>query len=161
MDEYFLDVLKNQYADFSGRATRKQFWLFCLWYAIVLGVTQTVFIFLPIISQFLSFLLLLITIIPAMAIFVRRIRDAGHSPYWGILIIPNILLGILNIFLYILSVILSISGKVEMCIYYGQKCPIFSLVNIPYIKIMLGSVGIIMFLCFIPQLIFCLLPSKK
>ncbi len=161
MDEYFLDVLKNQYADFSGRATRKQYWLFIMWYTLVLGATQAVFIFLPIVSQFLSFLLLLITIIPAVAIFIRRLRDAGHSPYWGILIIPNVLCGIINIFLYILSVVLSISGQMEMCIYYGQKCPIFSLVNIPYIKIILVLIGILMSLCLIPYLIFCLLPSKK
>ncbi|MBO7605530.1 MAG: DUF805 domain-containing protein [Elusimicrobiaceae bacterium] len=161
MDEYFLDVLKNQYADFRSRATRKQYWLFILWYCLILGATQTVFIFLPIVSQFLTFVLLLITTTPFTAIFVRRVRDAGHNPYWGLLIIPNILWCILNIFLYVLGIVLSISGKVEMCIYFGQQCPISSLVNIPYVKIVLVLIGIPMSLCLIPYLIFCLLPSKK
>lgn len=125
MDEYFLDVLKNQYADFKGRATRKQYWLFILWYCLILGATQTVFIFLPIVSQFLTFVLLLITTTPFAAIFVRRVRDAGHSPYWGVLIIPNVLYGLFNVFLYILGIVLAISGKVEMCIYFGQNVQFF------------------------------------
>ena len=132
-----------------------------MWYCLILGATQTVFIFLPIVSQFLTFVLLLITTTPFAAIFVRRVRDAGHSPYWGVLIIPNVLYGLFNVFLYILGIVLAISGKVEMCIYFGQKCPIFSLVNVPYVKMILVLISIPILLCFIPQLIFCFLPSKK
>ena len=30
MNKYFIDVIKNHYCDFSGKATRTQFWLFVL-----------------------------------------------------------------------------------------------------------------------------------
>ncbi|WP_301665844.1 DUF805 domain-containing protein, partial [uncultured Alistipes sp.] len=38
---YYLDVLKNHYADFNGRARRKEYWMFTLGnliVAVVIGV---------------------------------------------------------------------------------------------------------------------------
>ena len=34
-NQYFVNVLKNQYADFKGRATRSQYWYFVLCYIVV------------------------------------------------------------------------------------------------------------------------------
>ena len=31
MKKYFIDVIKHHYADFIGKATRKEYWLFILW----------------------------------------------------------------------------------------------------------------------------------
>ena len=41
MKKYFLDVLKLQYADFKGRASRRQFWMFVLYNviaAVIVGI---------------------------------------------------------------------------------------------------------------------------
>ena len=42
MKKYFLDVLKLQYADFKGRASRRQFWMFVLYNviaAVIVGLS--------------------------------------------------------------------------------------------------------------------------
>jgi len=46
MQEYILDVLKNKYADFNGRARRKEFWMLFLFisaFNVVFGILVQVF----------------------------------------------------------------------------------------------------------------------
>ena len=87
MKEYFIDVLRYHYFDFKGRATRKQYWLFTLWFFIIF-----VAIFFGYSVDFVNGLLFSLLswaiFIPQLAIFVRRLRDGGHSTYWGLLMVP-------------------------------------------------------------------------
>jgi len=86
---WYLKVLK-QYADFSGRARRKEYWMFALFNVIfiasamildtVLGVTIGE---LP--SGVFYFLYSLAVLIPGLAVYVRRLHDIGKSG-WMILI---------------------------------------------------------------------------
>lgn len=80
---YFVDVLKTQYVDFTGRANRTQFWMFNLFaFIIIFAVTLIAgLIHLPLLTVVASAALLL----PALSIGVRRIRDLGISG-WLILI---------------------------------------------------------------------------
>lgn len=135
MRTYFFDVLFHHYADFSGRATRKQYWLFVLWsiiFAFVIGIICGIFKLGTIVIPLLSLAL----IIPQLAIFVRRIKDTGHSAYWGILMAPSILSTIVSFLPR------SVTGNQTIV-------PVLSLV------------GGFSLLCFIGILIFALLPSKK
>lgn len=77
---YLVDVLKNHYADFNGRATRTQFWMFNLFIFIASFIIALIagIIRLPV----LSLLFVLAVLIPSIAIDVRRIRDLGISPWW-------------------------------------------------------------------------------
>ncbi len=104
MKEYFIDVLRYHYFDFKGRATRKQYWLFFLWNIIAIIAIMGIALIISravgisdrvsaVVSGLLSFLL----IIPEVAIFVRRVRDVGHNPYWGLLMIPRLIAPILSI----------------------------------------------------------------
>lgn len=79
---YFIAALKK-YADFSGRARRKEYWMFVLFYtlfAMVAGILDVMIIstagiyFTPILTLFL-----LGMIIPTLAISVRRMHDIGKS----------------------------------------------------------------------------------
>ena len=84
------------YFNFEGRATRPQFWYWVLAQLlifIVLGLTDN-FLVEPALgidvmaenpARPLSFLYAAISVIPSIAIAVRRLRDAGYSP-WLILI---------------------------------------------------------------------------
>ncbi|BET98460.1 DUF805 domain-containing protein [Xenorhabdus taiwanensis] len=82
---WYLSVLKN-YAEFSGRARRKEYWVFCLFNIIVffalivLGLT---------INDIAGFALLIIyifvTFIPSIAVTIRRFHDINLSGWWILL----------------------------------------------------------------------------
>ena len=70
------------YAEFRGRSSRSEWgyiWLFN-------GLLLLPFLFLLFISEDLVAVVLVIyffgTIIPSVALTVRRLRDAGYSPFW-------------------------------------------------------------------------------
>lgn len=80
--EWYLKVLKN-YAEFSGRARRKEFWMFTL---IHLIITYGLIILGGVLElQFLSVIAgiyILGAIIPNLAVSVRRLHDTGKSGWW-------------------------------------------------------------------------------
>lgn len=80
---YFVDVLKNQYLDFNGRATRTQFWMFNLYVFIIVFAISLIagLLKLPVLAT----LAVLAVLLPSIGISVRRVRDLGISG-WFILI---------------------------------------------------------------------------
>jgi uncharacterized membrane protein YhaH (DUF805 family) len=90
MIDWYLSVLRDNYANFSGRARRSEYWYFtlcqCIMYIamILLGVAiGGDFEFVP------FFLYLLATIIPYLAVLVRRLHDSGKSGwYFFVRLIP-------------------------------------------------------------------------
>ncbi|MDR1065900.1 MAG: DUF805 domain-containing protein [Clostridiales bacterium] len=79
----YVHVLKN-YAGFSGRARRREYWLFLL-ADIIIGAVFGVFSLLPIIGIAFDVIFSLYasaTLLPRLAVRVRRIHDTGHSGLW-------------------------------------------------------------------------------
>ena len=75
--EWYLKVMK-QYADFNGRARRKEYWMFVLFNAIVtiiLSVIDTVAGSYGALTGIYS----LAVLIPTLAVGVRRLHDTGKS----------------------------------------------------------------------------------
>jgi uncharacterized membrane protein YhaH (DUF805 family) len=70
----------TQYADFSGRARRKEFWMFFLFNFIFAIVTNVLNALLGI--AVISLLYLLVVFIPNLAVIVRRLHDVGKSGWW-------------------------------------------------------------------------------
>jgi len=113
-NSYFLDTLKNRYAQFSGRASRSEFWYYVLFYVIgsilisfvdsLLGTTYTyematshmatdgTEIAAATMTQsigYLSGIYSLALLIPSIAISIRRLHDTGKSGWWFLLgVIP-------------------------------------------------------------------------
>lgn len=95
--EYFKDAL-SKYAEFSGRATRKQYWMYVLFYmifyivlSIIDGILGTVF---------LSAIYSLALFIPCLSIAARRLHDTGRTGWWQLIgLIPLLGLIVLIIFL--------------------------------------------------------------
>ena len=82
----------SKYADFSGRATRSEFWDFYLFHFLVVMVYYiALFAMLGSGSRdssavgYLSVLIIiyaLVMTIPSLAVTVRRLHDTGHSGWW-------------------------------------------------------------------------------
>lgn len=91
---WFLDPIIHHYADFKGRATRQQYWMFVLMY-VILSLAISVLMIVDTFSDALAFLgpvvtLLFIvflvgTFIPALSLLVRRLHDIGWSGWWCLL----------------------------------------------------------------------------
>ena len=88
---WYLKVLKN-YATFSGRARRTEYWMFTLFsmiIAFILGVIDTVLFageMYPL--QSIYFLAVLV---PSLAVSVRRLHDTNRSGWWLLIgVIPLI-----------------------------------------------------------------------
>lgn len=95
--EYFLGAYKK-YADFTGRARRKEYWMFALFYLIVYIVLSVIDSILGIPA--LTLLFSLGSLIPSLSIGARRLHDTGRSGWWQLLaLIPLIGAIILIVFL--------------------------------------------------------------
>ena len=80
---YFLDIVTKHFFDFKGKETRKVYWLFYLNCIILYSI-------LGVISGTLSGIVGLVLLLPALGILVRRLRDAGFSPWWALLALTGI-----------------------------------------------------------------------
>jgi len=86
---WYLGVLK-QYATFEGRARRKEYWFYTLFYVLV-------FLALAIVDNvtgtydsdagvgLLSGLYVLATFVPTLAVMVRRLHDTDRSGWWALI----------------------------------------------------------------------------
>lgn len=81
--KYLLDPLVKHYADFSGRANRKQFWLYALWLIVVYMVIGVVAAVLgEKAGNAFIVLVWLALIVPNLAMIVRRLHDTDRSGWW-------------------------------------------------------------------------------
>ena len=71
----------SNYATFSGRASRSEFWWFYLFQFLV-GFAVGVVIQ----SEGIAYILMLLLALPSLACSTRRLRDAEFSPWWQLLL---------------------------------------------------------------------------
>lgn len=86
--EWALLPLKK-YADFSGRARRKEFWLFYLLFIVAVVVSSAIGN--QIGFQWLGNIVVLGLLLPLIACEVRRMHDSDHSGWWILVPIANII----------------------------------------------------------------------
>ncbi len=77
--EWYLKVLKN-YVGFSGRARRKEYWMFFLFNIIISIVLAVVDGALG--TAVLGMVYSLAVLLPAIAVGVRRLHDTARSGWW-------------------------------------------------------------------------------
>ena len=100
---WYLHVLKN-YATFSGRARRKEYWMFFLFNVLIslgLGVLDVVAGTYSVEYEtgFFSGLYSLLVLIPSIAVSVRRLHDTNRSGWWVVIsLIP--IIGVFVLFVF-------------------------------------------------------------
>ncbi|GJH42509.1 DUF805 domain-containing protein [Pasteurella canis] len=90
---WYLTVLKN-YATFSGRARRKEFWMYSLIHFLIISALVFIDINLGTFdiekkTGLISSIYVLATFLPTLAVSARRLHDINYSGWWVLLnIIP-------------------------------------------------------------------------
>lgn len=101
--DWYLDVLKTKYAAFSGRARRKEYWMFTLVnvliYAGLVIVGRIVGI-----DALLAGVYGLAVLLPSLAVGVRRLHDTDRSGWW-------LLLGLIPVLGLVLLIFMCIEGN--------------------------------------------------
>ena len=101
--EWYLKVMRDNYANFNGRARRKEYWMFSLFFFIFFFIGLILAIILSSTNDILGggfgiilIIFFLVHFIPSFAVTIRRFHDTGNSgwlyivafiPYIGSLII--------------------------------------------------------------------------
>lgn len=86
--KYFIKALKN-YANFSGRAQRIEYWMFMLVYTIFLVILTA--IDLENETPTLALVFAFIMLIPNISVTARRLHDTGRTGWWQLIgIVPLI-----------------------------------------------------------------------
>ena len=83
---YFVDYLKNNYTNFEGRVTRRQYWMFVLYNVLVSFVIGFIGGLIPVLS-FLSLLYVIAIIVPSVGLGIRRLHDLNLSGWFYLLVI--------------------------------------------------------------------------
>lgn len=85
--KWFIEALTRKYATFAGRARRKEYWYFILFYCIAIIALVVVDGLAGTFSEeaeigLFSGLFILATIVPSIAVTVRRLHDTDRSGWW-------------------------------------------------------------------------------
>lgn len=91
---WYLEVLKK-YAVFTGRARRKEYWMFHLFNFIILILLAIVELG-PGGHGFLGNLYAAAVLVPSIAVAIRRMHDIGRSGWWILLPIVNLVFVMLD-----------------------------------------------------------------
>ena len=111
-NNYFIDTVKNRYADFKGRATRSEYWYFVLYYviiAIILLIIDIAFIN-PMIGltgeaasqgSVLTFIFAFAMLPPQIGLVVRRLHDIGKTGWWYFLLFIPIIGALVLLYFFV------------------------------------------------------------
>lgn len=87
--KYFIKTVKENYANFNGRTSRKEFFVYVIIYSVILfawfilvAIAGAISSILALIIYIPLFLFILGLIVPTYAIVARRLHDVGRSGWY-------------------------------------------------------------------------------
>ena len=80
MNYYILGFKK--YGQFTGRSTKAEFWYFTLFNYLIFFSLEIISYMIGDSESILSTLFILVTLMPWLAVLVRRLHDIGKSGWW-------------------------------------------------------------------------------
>jgi len=93
--EWYIKVVRDNYANFKGRASRQEYWMFVLFNFIFLIALSFIEVFLfGLYSSILSDLYVLALLVPSIAVGIRRMHDTGKSGWFLLIPIYNLILAV-------------------------------------------------------------------
>ena len=100
--EIVVDTLKNRYAQFTGRARRKEYWMYMLAYALVYVALMVISSVSETIGGLLMLVFALGLLIPSLALGFRRLHDIDKSAWWLLIGLIPILGGLVLLYFAVL-----------------------------------------------------------
>ena len=77
--------LTRKYCSFKGRASRSEFWWFCLFTLILNMIVALVGLLLPALGSIVSAVQALWLLLPTVGVSTRRLHDRNFSGWWQVL----------------------------------------------------------------------------
>jgi uncharacterized membrane protein YhaH (DUF805 family) len=93
--KWYLKVVKDNYANFKGRASREEYWMFFLFnFIFVIAITFIEGFLFGLYSSILSNIYTLAILVPSIAVGIRRMHDTGKSGWFLLIPIYNLILAV-------------------------------------------------------------------
>lgn len=96
----FTEAIKtcfNKYATFQGRASRSEYWYWCLFYFLIFILTEVPYI------EYLALIAALLVVIPSISVGVRRLHDIGKSGWWYLVAFIPLIGGLILLYFAVLD----------------------------------------------------------
>ena len=145
----YIEVLRNKYDQFGGRAGRREFWLFMLVHVIlwiVAGIVDAIWFFDPE-EEFQRFpisgIYWFATLVPMIALGARRLHDTGRSGWWQVLLLAGVPAFALML---VTAIVVTVGGSEADVAVFGTLFLLFAIT---------AAVGAVMLL------VFALLPGDQ
>lgn len=100
--EIVVDTLKNRYAQFTGRASRHEYWMFVLAYILAYVAAGVVSAVSDTIGGLLMIVIGLGVLIPSLALGFRRLHDIDKSAWWLLIAFIPIIGGLVLLYFSVL-----------------------------------------------------------
>ena len=93
--KWYLKVVKDNYANFKGRASREEYWMFILFnFIFLIALSFIEGLLFGLYSSILSNIYYLAVLVPSIAVGVRRMHDTGKSGWFLLIPIYNLILAV-------------------------------------------------------------------
>lgn len=98
LNTYFIEYLKNNYAKFDGRVSRRQYWMFTLYSSLISFVIGFIGGLIPLLSIF-SLIYVFAIIVPSVCLAIRRMHDINLSGWFLLMSVIPFVGGLALLFL--------------------------------------------------------------